>query len=90
MKIICRGSSSVQKLPSQGFLFCCLGVLLLDLAECLSTSLFVLHEQDGLLSTFLLQEAVFCPVPTHCFTPGSVDSFPSGGDCGDQIYIHLT
>lgn len=77
-------------LPSQGFLFCCLGVLFLDLVEGLRAPLFVLQEMDGLLGTFLMKEVVFCPVSTHFFTPGSVDGFTPGGACGDQIYMHLT
>lgn len=74
-------------LPSQFFLFCVLGVLLLDLADTLCASVFVLHEEDGLLVTFLMQGAVFCPVVTHCFTPRSVDIFTPGGYCGHQIYM---
>lgn len=58
--------------------------------EALCASLFVLQEVDGLLDTFLMQGAVFCPEPAHLFTPGSVDGFTPGGPCGDQIYMHLT
>lgn len=77
------GSASVQKLPAQSFLF-------LHLAECLSSSLFVLHEQAGLLAPLLSQGAVFSSVSTLCGTSGSVEGFAPGGDCGNEIYIYLT
>lgn len=65
-------------------------MLLLGLVEAVCASLFVFQEVDGLLDTFLMLEAVFCPVPAPLITPGSVDGFTPGGHCGDQIYMHLT